>query len=63
MCDFLGNKLEVGDKVVYLQHTRTSSHLVKGTVLIFTPKMVTVRSDSGFLTSKSPDKMVKYTTE
>ena len=42
MCDFLGRTLKLGDKVVYLMHTRTSSHYVKTVVTGFTPKKVRV---------------------
>lgn len=42
MCDFLGRDLEIGDMVVYLMHTRTSSQYIKTRVCGFTPKKVWV---------------------
>ena len=45
MKDFLGQKLEVGDKVVYLRHCRTGSQLYKGIVKKLTDKMVTISSE------------------
>lgn len=46
MKDFLGNELAVGDQVVYLTHTRTSSSLNKGVIKKITPKMVSIEGDS-----------------
>lgn len=64
MKDFLGRELTVGDEVVYLQHYRTSSDLIKASVTGFTPCQVNLQrySDNGRPTDsvrKSPYKIVK----
>lgn len=38
--DFTGKSLEVGDKIVFLSHSRNSSELLNGTVMGFTPCFV-----------------------
>ena len=47
MKDYLGNELQVGDKVVYLQFNRTSAQFHEGTVESFTPQKVYVRGPWG----------------
>jgi hypothetical protein len=44
MKDFNGNELSVGDQVVFIRKTRTSSWLEKGSIEKITPKMVFVYS-------------------
>ena len=44
--DFLGADLQVGDWLVYLEHSRTSSKLIKGEVIKITEKMLTVKGAS-----------------
>lgn len=55
MKDFVGNKLNVGDDVVYLSHSRTSSHFVKSKVERFTNKCVFMIDGK----RKEPDKVIK----
>ena len=38
--DFVGNELSIGDDVVYLLHSKTSSHFVESKVERFTDKCV-----------------------
>lgn len=60
MDDFLGNKLEVGDDIVIIQHTRTSSHLKRTKVVRFTPQMVVFEVDDRWQSNKvMPYKVVK----
>lgn len=59
MCDFVGNNLKVGDKVVYISHCRTSSSLVMAVVEGFTPKKIYVHGMYGVVL-KEPSKVVKY---
>ena len=63
MKDFLGRELAVGDEVVYLQHYRTSSYLVKAIVTGITSCQVNLqRYDIGRPTDnvrKAPYKIVK----
>lgn len=54
MVDFLGVKLVVGQEVVYLQHSSTSSELRRGTVKKLTPHFVYMTND----TRKSYNKVV-----
>lgn len=44
MKDFLGRELNVGDEVLYLIHTRTSSYLRRGIVIGFTPMKIHIRT-------------------
>lgn len=51
MKDFLGKKINIGDKVVYLAGRMTGSStrrnmLFKGEVIGFTPKMVRVKENN-----------------
>lgn len=62
MCDVVGNELKIGDKVVYVNHCRTSSHLVIGVVDSFTSKKIYVHSMYGLIL-KEPTKVVKYAKE
>jgi hypothetical protein len=59
MRDFVGNELKIGDKVVYVDHFRTSSQLVMGIVERFTAKSVFVHGMYGVV-RKEPLKVVKY---
>lgn len=66
MKDRVGRELEVGDKVVFLVHQKTSSHLAIGTVDGFTPKMIRIKCptmswtiDSEYVLRGS-DKVVYY---
>lgn len=45
MKDFIGNKLSIGDMVVFLHHERTSSHLHLGKIVKLTDKMVTAETN------------------
>lgn len=58
MKDFLGKELKVGDTVVALSHSRTSSHLFKGVITSFTPQKAYIQGEYcyGLRTS---DKIVK----
>ena len=40
MKDFLGRELNIGDEVLYLNHTRTSSYLRRAIVTGFTPMKI-----------------------
>ena len=44
MKDFLGRELKVGDEVLYLIHTRTSSYLRRGVVSGFTPMKIRMKT-------------------
>lgn len=58
MKDFVGNKLSVGDDIVYLVHEKTSSYFVKSKIERFTDKCI-------FMTDgrrKEPDKVIKILT-
>ena len=44
MKDFLGRELNVGDEVVYLSHSRTSSNMYRGIVVEFTPCKVRIET-------------------
>jgi hypothetical protein len=44
MKDFNGNELSVGDQVVFIRKTRTSSWLEKGSIEKITKKMVSIYS-------------------
>lgn len=46
MKDFLGKELNIGDEVVYLNHSRTSSTLRRGIVMRFTPMKIEIESYS-----------------
>lgn len=60
MKDFLGKELVVGDTVVYLQHNKTSSELIKAVVVGFTPKKVRLQEYYGDnVTTKYSDLVVK----
>lgn len=58
MKDFVGNKLSVGNDIVYLVHTKTSSCFVKSKIERFTDKCI-------FMTDgrrKESDKVIKIMT-
>ncbi|WP_165678734.1 hypothetical protein [Metapseudomonas otitidis] len=60
MKDYLGQDLKVGDKIVYLSHTRTSSDLSTGRIAGFTPCYVKLESTSPWAKGKvSPEKVIK----
>lgn len=54
--DFLGKRLKLGDSVVYLSHSKTSSCFRKCKVTGFTPKKVYI--DTGKCVE--PHKLIKY---
>ena len=58
MIDFLENELSIGDDVVFLNHSKTSSSLANGIVIALTERMVRVENDKGIYL-RSPDKVVK----
>lgn len=60
MLDFLGNKILLEDKVVYLFHGKTSSDFKRGTVVKITEKMVLVETKYWYqkTTYKQPDKII-----
>lgn len=63
MKDFLGQELFVGDNVVCLSHSRTSSQLVKGTITKFTNSMLYYSYSRKYpenVVRISPNKVVKY---
>lgn len=47
MNDSAGNKLEIGDEVLYLEPRRSTSVLVWGVVEGFTPQMIILKTRSG----------------
>lgn len=66
MVDFLGQELNVGDKVVGLAHQKTSSTLLLGTVSKITEKMVAIETIKkepdwryGNVIRLTPEKIVK----
>ena len=56
MCDFLGKELKLGDSVVYLSHSRTSSRYIKTKVCGFTHQKVYLEWGSCVY----PDKLIRY---
>ena len=64
MNDFLGKELNVGDNVIYLYHSKTSSHYSKRKVLGFGNKKIKINDGSvnGYV-CVYPDKLVKYEDE
>lgn len=66
MKDFLGRELNIGDEVVYLSHSRTSSRLYKAIITGFTPMKVHLDtySEDGrklWVETKYPRHIVKVT--
>lgn len=55
MKDFVGNELNIGDDVVYLFHSKTSSCFVKSKIERFTNKCIFMIDG----TRKEPNKVVK----
>lgn len=55
MKDFVGNELNVGNDVVYLFHSKTSSCFVKSKIERFTDKCVFMADGK----RKEPDKIIK----
>lgn len=53
MTDFLKRPISIGDAVVYLSHSRSSSYLCKDVVIGLSPSMVLLK-----FTKKSPDKLI-----
>lgn len=53
MTDFLKRPISIGDTVVYLSHSRSSSHFYKDVVIGLSPSMVLLKT-----TKKSPDKLI-----
>lgn len=46
MKDYLGYQIEVGDNIVYLSYSKTSSQFVTGIAVGFTPKKVKIKYKS-----------------
>lgn len=44
MKDYMGNELTIGDKVVYIRHSKTSSRLSHGTIERLTDYFVVVEN-------------------
>ncbi len=59
MKDFIGRNLSEGDWVVYISHSKTSSHFCRSKIKYLTPKMV-VMTDG---TRKVPGKVLKISKE
>ena len=61
MKDRLGRELAVGDEVLFLEHSKTSSDLFDGVVIGFTPMFVKISCPKVFLgeTKKISSKIVK----
>ena len=63
MKDFLGNELNIGDEVVFLQHYKTSSTLYKGKIQKITNCFVFISDSYIGNVKKEPCKCVKVTEE
>ena len=70
MLDFLGRKLEIGDKVVGVCHQHTRSDLISGAIIRFTPQKVVIKTDNcgmewlyNEFMKISSEKVVKVTEE
>ena len=63
MKDFVGNKLNIGDEIVFIHHNGTSSNLHKGIITGFSTndKYAFIQSDTCYDEKKNPDKIVKVT--
>lgn len=59
MNDFLGNKLNVGDKVVCIERSRTAAWFVEAEIIGFTPQKVKLQYSNGRVHLKTCDKIVK----
>lgn len=55
MKDYIGRDLSVGDKIVYVTHTQTSSWLEVGEIEKVTPKKVLIKG----IGYRSQDKIIK----
>lgn len=62
MQDFLGNELNIGDRIVYCKYNKTNASLYKGVVEGITNKKVKIAFDDyGMrLATVSPEHLVKY---
>lgn len=58
MKDFLGNKVNIGDTIVGISQSRTSSNLFKGRVLNVMDKMLQVEQENGHKRNISGYKVV-----
>lgn len=58
MRDRAGNELAVGDRVLYLEPGRSTSRLVWGVIIRFTPEMVVFEDKFGYL-RRHPASVVK----
>ena len=60
MKDFLGKKLNIGNRVVGLSHSKNSSHLYAARIINFTNKFVIVQKRGTKEVERiSPEKVVK----
>lgn len=59
MTDFLGNELNIGDAVVYIQHSKSSSCYEKSNIVRFTEKCIVMENGK----RKAADKVVKANYE
>ncbi len=62
MKDFMGNKINVGDRVVVLMHSRTSSEFRYAVITNIHNVMVTVLLDNGRQVKKQWDKIISVDT-
>ena len=62
MKDFMGNKINVGDRVVVLMHNRTSSEFRYAVITNIHNVMVTVLLDNGRQVKKQWDKIISVDT-
>ena len=63
MKDFLGNELNIGDEVVFLQHYKSSSTLYKGKIQKMTNCFVFIGDSYVGNTKKEPCKCMKVTKD
>lgn len=59
MNDFLGNKLNIGDKVVCIERSRSSAWFEDAEVIGFTPQKIKLQYSNGTVHLKTYDKIVK----
>lgn len=58
MTDFLKRPISIGDTVVYLNHSRSSSTFDQGVVVKLGPTMATLANIRGWETKKSYSKLI-----
>ncbi len=61
MTDFLDKPLNFGDDVIYLSHSRTSSHYVKAKIINLTPKRVTIVTSDKSVKNVEAYKLIRIT--